>query len=105
MTLLTDNTNMKLNIALNIWISILAIGGFLLFYIKFVLKSEIPVILLILYGLFCIQFPLIKYSNQNKINKMKREFKINRKINLEELEKIRIEKDYQENFVRKLGIK
>lgn len=39
-----------------------------------------------------------------QIDEMKRKYKLDGDYTLEELEKIRIERDYQDNFVKKLKI-
>lgn len=60
----------------------------------------------VIFYLFCLLWIPKSYRDKNqKIKQMKAEYGLDGDYSLEELERIRIEKDYQENFVRKLNLK
>ncbi|WP_419657324.1 hypothetical protein [Desulfosarcina variabilis] len=56
-------------------------------------------------GLFSLLYLPYEYRRRmRQIDEMKRKYKLDGDYTLEELEKIRIERDYQDNFVKKLKI-
>lgn len=94
----------KQSLAWKIWLfSVIGLGSFLM-YIAFFMKTK-PTFLIILFYIFIlIQYPLTEYLKRRKIEKGKKEFGITGDVSLDQLESMRIEKDYQEKISKRFKL-
>ena len=95
---------MKLNKKSILWtswaVSVLGLGAFL-FYMAINMRTELSGLNIIFFIILLVQLPLTEYSKKHKIEKGKKEFGITGDITLDEIESLRIEKDYQEKYAKK----
>ena len=95
---------MKLNKKAILWtswaVSVLGLGAFL-FYMAINMRTELSGLNIIFFIILLVQLPLTEYSKKRKIEKGKKEFGITGDITLDEIESLRIEKDYQEKYAKK----
>ncbi|MEJ2157312.1 MAG: hypothetical protein P8X96_18435 [Desulfobacteraceae bacterium] len=95
---------MKLNRKSILWtfwaVSVLGLGSSLV-YMTINMKTELSYLHFIFFVLLIVQFPLVEYLKKRKIVKGKKEFGIAGDISLDQIESLRIEKDYQEKYANK----
>ena len=85
------------------WI-IVACSYFICILLKILdFKSSYSVLLLVIINIIIWAFN--RYFTKRKIRRLKQEFGIVEDLSLDVLESLRIEKDYQDNFVSKLHLK
>lgn len=85
-----------------IWlVSVAGLGAIFLYE---ALNSELSLLNLIFYVFFVVQLPLIEYFNKRAIEKGKKEFNISGEVTAEEIENLRIERDYQEKMAKKFEL-
>jgi hypothetical protein len=95
----------KKSIIWTLWIGlVIGLGSYLL-YMIINMETEFSYFDTIFYIILLIQFPLTEYSNKRKIEKGKKEFGVTGDISLDQLESLRIERDYQEKYVKKWKLK
>ena len=92
----------KKKILWSIWVA--SVVGLGVVFIYEALKSELSVLNLIFYIFVVIQLPLNEYFNRRAIEKGKKEFNISGDITREDIESLRIEKDYQEKIAKKFEL-
>ena len=84
------------------WVIVICLYFVFIFIGLVEFKSSFYVLLLIV--LNTTVWLLNCYFVKQKIKRMKKELNVVEDLSLEELESLRIEKDYQENFVKKLNL-
>jgi hypothetical protein len=94
---------MKLDRKFFLWafwvISVLGLGTSSV-YMAINMRSELSYLHAIFFILLVVQFPFAEYSKKGKIAKGKKEFGITGDISLDQIESMRIEKDYQEKYAK-----
>jgi hypothetical protein len=88
-----------------IWIVSVVGLGLCLLYMAINIETEFSYLHTIFYIILLVQFPLIEYSKKRKIERGKKEFGITGDVSLDEIESLRIERDYQEKYAKKWKLK
>jgi hypothetical protein len=91
---------MKLGVKFYVWFLLSIIFGVLLLYVKMILKSEIPIYVLVSFVLLVAHYPVTECCRRMRINKLKKDLKIQGNFKLEELERKRIEQEYRDLIER-----
>jgi hypothetical protein len=99
---------MKLTKRTILWIiwaaSVLGLGSSLFFMAKNMGTKHLYFDI-IFFIFLAVTFPLTEYSKRRKIEKAKKEFGLTGDISLDQIESLRIEKDYQEKYAKKWKLK
>jgi hypothetical protein len=84
-------------------VSVLGLGT-LLAYMVIYARTELSFLHVIFFVLLVVQLPLAEYSKKRKIEKGKKEFGLTGDISMDQIENLRIEKNYQEKYAKKWKI-
>ncbi len=87
-----------------LWITIVLLAAISLLY-ELIGSSNISILRICMPMLCLLSILLNQFFIKKKVKKMKQDLNLEGDYSLEELEKIRIENDYQKNFVNKLNLK
>ncbi|MCP3874855.1 MAG: hypothetical protein GY699_17090 [Desulfobacteraceae bacterium] len=88
-----------------IWCISVAVWGFMLLRYASHSNSKVYFLNIFSYLIFAVGLPVSEYLNKRKIQKLKKDLNVTEDITIDQLESMRVERDYQEKYVKKWKLK